>query len=77
MRGDYGRIVTLPLHEYISQYSRETDLGGGRRRRKAGDICGVLLNHVEISGVNSEQVTRKCTQPWKNQVELHVQTLEF
>ena len=76
MWGNNVSIITTPPHGEIPWESHDTDPGGGRWRRGAGDICGVLLMRVEISGVTGGGVTRKGIQPGKTQRELHIHTLE-
>ena len=76
MWGEYGSIITTPLHGDILWDSHDTYPGGGRQQRRAGYIRGVLPKRVEISGVNSGWVPGGGTQPWKTQGALHVHILK-
>ena len=54
----------MPPNGEISQDIIHTEPEDGRRRRGAGDVCGVLPMHVEICGVASVWVIREGTETW-------------
>ena len=66
----------MPPNGEISQDIIHTEPEDGRRRRGAGDVCGVLPIRVDISGKTGVGVHVKGTQYGKTQRALHVQKLE-